>query len=101
MGWPSESQPHGVSSAHGIAEPGNKPLQGRWMGGIYLLASVSRSLRLALQEINMRVCVLSRFSHVKLFATRWTSSLPDSYVHMILQARILEWVAMPSSRGSF
>ena len=28
-------------------------------------------------------------------------SLPGSFVHGILQARILEWVAMPSSRGSF
>ena len=28
-------------------------------------------------------------------------NLPDSSVHGILQARILEWVAMPSSRGSF
>ena len=27
-------------------------------------------------------------------------SLPDSSVHGILQARILEWFAMPSSRGS-
>ena len=27
-------------------------------------------------------------------------SLPDSSVHGILQARILEWVSMPSSRGS-
>ena len=27
-------------------------------------------------------------------------SLPGSSVHWILQARILEWVAMPSSRGS-
>ena len=27
-------------------------------------------------------------------------SLPGSSVHEILQARILEWVAMPSSRGS-
>ena len=27
-------------------------------------------------------------------------SLPGSFVHGILQARILEWVAMPSSRGS-
>ena len=25
---------------------------------------------------------------------------PGSFVHGILQARILEWVAMPSSRGS-
>ena len=27
-------------------------------------------------------------------------SLPSSPVHVVLQARILEWVAMPSSRGS-
>ena len=27
-------------------------------------------------------------------------SLPGSYIHGILQARILEWVAMPSSRRS-
>ena len=27
-------------------------------------------------------------------------SLPDSSVHEILQARILEWITMPSSRGS-
>ena len=27
-------------------------------------------------------------------------SLPDSFVHGILQAGILEWVAMASSRGS-
>ena len=28
-------------------------------------------------------------------------SLPGSSVHGIFQARMLEWVAMPSSRGSF
>ena len=28
------------------------------------------------------------------------SNLPSSSVHEILQARILEWVAMPSSKGS-
>ena len=40
---------------------------------------------------------LSRFSHVQLFVTPWT---PWASVHGILQARILEWVAMPSSRRS-
>ena len=36
-----------------------------------------------------------------LFVTLWTAcSPPGSSVHGILQARILEWVAMPSSRGS-
>ena len=45
------------------------------------------------------VYVLSR---VWLSATTWTIyNSPGSSVHGILQARILEWVAMPSSRGSF
>ena len=39
-------------------------------------------------------CVLSHFSHV------WLCSPPGSSVHGILQARILEWVAMSCSRGS-
>ena len=45
-------------------------------------------------------CVLSRFSCVWLCNPMDCSS-PDSSVHGILQARILEWVAMPSSRGIF
>ena len=48
-----------------------------------------------------RVGMLSCVSHVRLFATTWTvHSLPGSSVLGILQAKILEWVAMPSSRGS-
>ena len=38
--------------------------------------------------------------HVQLFATPMDYSPPGSSVYGILQARILEWVAMPSSRGS-
>ena len=44
-------------------------------------------------------CVLSSFSRVRLFSTLLTSP-PSSSVHGILQERTLEWVAMPSSRGS-
>ena len=47
--------------------------------------------------IHYGACVLSHFSHVWLFVTLWTVGFS---VHGILQARILEWVAMPSSRGS-
>ena len=43
---------------------------------------------------------LSHFSHVWLFATLWPVSPPVSSIHGILQARILEQVAMPSSRRS-
>ena len=48
-----------------------------------------------------RVCMLSRFSHIRLFANPWmVSSSLGSSVHGILQARILEWAAIAFSRGS-
>ena len=43
---------------------------------------------------------LSRFSLAWLFATLWTAAHQAPLSMGILQARILEWVAMPSSRGS-
>ena len=46
------------------------------------------------------VSVLSRFSGVRLFVTLWTCSLLGSSVYGILQATILEWVAISLSRGS-
>ena len=44
-------------------------------------------------------CMLNHFSHVQL-CYPMDHSPPGSSVHGILQARILECVAMPSSRGS-
>ena len=46
------------------------------------------------------VCVLGHFSYEWLFATLWDCSPPGSSVQGILQARILEWVAISFSRGS-
>ena len=43
-------------------------------------------------------CMLTCFSHVQ-FCHPMDCSPPVSSVHEILQARILEWVAVPSSRG--
>ena len=47
--------------------------------------------------------MLSHFSCVQLFAALWTIatlwSPPGSSVHEIYQARILDWVAMPSFKG--
>ena len=45
------------------------------------------------------VCVLTPFSHVSLWPFG-PYSPPGSAVHGLLQARILEWVAISSSRGS-
>ena len=40
------------------------------------------------------------FSHVQLFATPWAVARQAPLSMGILQARILEWATMPSSRGS-
>ena len=56
---------------------------------------------LSVKWLNVRVClcVLSRFHHVQL-RDPMDCSPPGFSVHGILQARILEWVATPSSRES-
>ena len=46
------------------------------------------------------LCCAWSLSHVQLFATPWTIARRTSLSMGILQARMLEWVAMPSSRGS-
>ena len=48
----------------------------------------------------MHACELCRFSPVQLFATLQTVACQVPSVHVILQARILEWVTVPSSRVS-
>ena len=42
-------------------------------------------------------CVLRHFTRVQLFATPWTIT-HQAPIHGILQARILEWVAISFSR---
>ena len=46
-------------------------------------------------------CCAESFSHVLLFAIPWTVAHQVPLSMGILQARILEWVAMQSSSGSF
>ena len=45
------------------------------------------------------VCVCVLVSHVQLFVTPWTVARQAPLSMGIIQARILEWVAVPSSRG--
>ena len=54
---------------------------------------------LSIYLCDMCACVLSHFSRIRLCNLTDCSS-PGSSVHGILQARILEWVAVSSSRGS-
>ena len=46
------------------------------------------------------LCAVLSFSRVWLFVTAWTAARQVPLSLGILQARILEWIAMPSSRGS-
>ena len=48
-----------------------------------------------------QTCTVSCLSHVWLFVTLWTVVSQAALSIRILQAGILEWVAVPSSRGSF
>ena len=48
----------------------------------------------------MCACMLSHFIRVQLFVTLWTVAHQASLSMGILQAKILDWVAVPSSRGS-
>ena len=64
---------------------------------IFLL--LTSNLILLYPENILCICMLSCFSHVW-FWDPMDCSPPGSSVHGILQARILEWVAVISSRGS-
>ena len=46
------------------------------------------------------MCCAQSFSYVQLFATSWTVACQAPLSMGILQARILEWVTMSSSRES-
>ena len=50
--------------------------------------------------LHMHMCMLNCFQSCPTLCNPMDCSPPGSSVHGILQARILEWVAMPSSRGS-
>ena len=60
---------------------------------------VSASLNLSASIIYYGVCAKSLQSRPTL-CDPMGGTPPDSSVHGILQAKILEWVAMPSSGGS-
>ena len=47
----------------------------------------------------IHACLVSHFSRVRLFVTLWTVACQAALSMGILQARLLEWVAMPSSKG--
>ena len=68
--------------------------------GVKLLYNVVLVFTAQQSESATHACVLSLFSHVRFFATPWTAACKALLSMGILQARTLEWVAIPSSRGS-
>ena len=58
---------------------------------------------ISMKSCFVALCVLSYFSCVWLLVTLWTVAQkgPASFAHGILQTRILEWVAVPSSPEIF
>ena len=54
--------------------------------------------KLEFAHMNPRCCLVAQLCPT--LSTPWTVSPPGSSVHGIFQARIPEWVAISSSRGS-
>ena len=70
-------------------------------GGQSIGVSASTSTPMNTQDWFIRSGMLNSFRAVTTLCNIMDCSLPGSSVHGILQARILEWAAMLSSRGSF
>ena len=71
------------------------PIQGSTLGLLHcrqILYHLSQQHKPQLHALSL--------SHVRLFATPWTAAHQAPLSMGILQARILEWIVMPSSRGS-
>ena len=68
-----------------------------------ILTHISMSIRFIytiVGDVTPCACVLSHFSSVWFFVILWTVALQAPLSMKILQARVLEWVAVPSSSGS-
>ena len=79
-------------SSRGSSRPGTDPLR-----TVHFVNSMTLLFSYIISEVGMHlifsVCVYV-LSHVQLFATPWT--VASQAPHVISQARILEWVAIPS-----
>ena len=70
-----------------------------WRAAVHGVAKSRTQLSVRIELNCMHVESLRRFSHVQ-FSNLLECSPPGFSVHGILQARILQWVAIPISRGS-
>ena len=72
-------------------------------GGVTLAMFKSSTdlVNLGARSLLRSIVFISSLSHIQLFCNPMDGSPPDSSVHRISQARILEWVAISFFRGSF
>ena len=81
-----------------LPDPGIKPwiscIAGRWSTN---WASREALITQIMSFINVYTytCVLSRFTRVRVCATRWTIDQPGSSVHVILQKKIINNIKQP------
>ena len=115
--WVTEQQKRVSSSLwpHGLYSPWNSPGQNTGVGSLSLLQQIfpSQGSNPCLLHCRQSVYHLSHqgspriplkvkvksLSPVRLFATPWTIAYLTPPLHGILQARVLEWVAISFSRG--
>ena len=99
---------HGPAESAGTGSPYRMQWQLIWIGRCpksyvlcnYYVPLILASVAILLTPLNS---IVGACSAIQLSLTLWDSmdcSPPGSSVHEIFQARILEWVAMLSSRGS-
>ena len=69
-------------------------------GQLYILSSRLQVLRKLLKSIYCAVCCARSLQLCPTLCHPMDCSLPGSSFHGILEARILKWVVVPSSRGS-
>ena len=100
---PPDSPVHGISQNTGVGchflLQGIFPTQGLNPGLLHW-RQILHHLNHTVLMHETSVCVLSHFSCVQLCETLWTVARQTPLPMGVLQARILEWVAMPSSRES-
>ena len=76
-------------------------LTAEWLGSIPGQgAKILQSMQHGQQTNKQTPCMLSCFSCIQLFVTLWSVAHQAPLSTGIPQARILQWVSMPSSRGS-
>ena len=85
--------------SHHINWHTGQSLFSNYFGGYWIKKSNAR-LKISTGLGSMKERWKWKCSRLVVSRSSWSHGLPCSFVHGILQARILEWVAIPFSRGS-